>query len=132
MKRKYSSPAMEVEVFEASEYVAACYECYNPAIGKTFSDESQRGIKYPDLYVDKNGNGKLELDIDTGVSGDQRCYGVFEKHKFNVNPDQLQVGFWNANISIDGEPDASEYMKVDVIYSNGKYHIVKNSSKNPS
>ena len=28
MKREYSTPAMKVEVFEASESVAACYKIY--------------------------------------------------------------------------------------------------------
>ena len=40
MKREYSKPAMNVEVFEASEYVAACYKinCNVPGSGKLWAE----------------------------------------------------------------------------------------------
>lgn len=47
MKRKYVAPSMKVEVFEASESVAACY---------TINCNTGKGI----LFNDKNHNGKYD------------------------------------------------------------------------
>lgn len=47
MKREYSTPAMRVEVFEASESVAACY---------TINCNTGKGI----LFSDNNNNGKYD------------------------------------------------------------------------
>lgn len=59
MKREYSKPAMEVEVFEASEYVAACYilNCNVPA-----------GFG----FIDNNGNKKYD-DGDTYIAAGTGC-----------------------------------------------------------
>lgn len=44
MKREYSTPAMKVEVFEASESVAACYKiyCNVPGPGKLWNENGKK------------------------------------------------------------------------------------------
>lgn len=51
MKREYSKPAMEVEVFEASEYVAACWKI-NCNVPNGYG------------YKDANGNNTYDKGID--------------------------------------------------------------------
>ena len=60
MKRAYSTPAMKVEVFEASESVAACWKI-------------NCNVPYGYGYKDNNGNGKFDRGderlTNKGVSG---------------------------------------------------------------
>ena len=65
MKREYSKPAMNVEVFEANEYVAACY---------TINCNTGAGM----LYKDSNKNGKLDR-VDSLLY--INCNGCNAKHE---------------------------------------------------
>ena len=129
MKREYSSPVMEVEVFEASEYIATCYRCYSPGSETSEgSEQSQRGIKKYNLYLDSNGNKQLEFEQDRGISIFKRCSDYGES--FNVNPNEVETGFWYGHIFED--PDVSKYREVNVLKRDGKYHIVTNNGANHS
>ena len=128
MKREYSSPVMEVEVFEASEYIATCYRCYSPGSETSQgSEQSERGLFRYNLYLD-NGDGKLEFNKDTGIDFSKRCFDY--RHEFNVNPNEVETGFWYGHIFED--PDVSKYRKVNVLKRDGKYHIVTNNGANHS
>ena len=60
MKREYSTPAMKVEVFEASEFVAACWKIRcNVPTGYGYIDKNNNG-KYD------NGDQKLTYDNVSG------------------------------------------------------------------
>lgn len=74
MKREYSKPAMEVEVFEASEYVAACY---------TINCNTGKGI----LFDDKNGDGKYNGRRELLYARFTGYHGCGEKHDAAGLPD---------------------------------------------
>ena len=76
MKREYSTPAMKVEVFEASESVAACY---------TINCNTGKGI----LFSDKNNNGKYdgEGELIYNTWKFDRFHGCGEKHEAAGLPD---------------------------------------------
>lgn len=86
MKREYSSPVMEVEIFEASEYIASCYYCMTV---------SPAGV---------NASGKLNDEHgETIVSNPLTCGGNHET-KFNNDPEKgnwfdglknIGVYFWS-------------------------------------
>ena len=65
MKREYSKPAMNVEVFEANEYVAACY-IVNCNVPSGFG------------FIDNNKNKKYDRGIDTYLASG---YGCNVEHK---------------------------------------------------
>lgn len=72
MKREYSTPAMKVEVFEASESVAACY---------TINCNTGRGI----LFRDTNKNGEYDQFEDETLY--KNCHGCGKKHEAVGLPD---------------------------------------------
>ncbi|MBU5336550.1 hypothetical protein [Intestinibacter bartlettii] len=139
MKREYSSPVMEVEIFEASEYVAACYTCYYPAksggamysIGtdseEIDSNQSQKGVFYRDLYIENGKQQGLQLsgrNQDTGVFRDNICY------EGSVKSDSIpQDGYWTGN---DLAGYAWQYKKVKVIQKDGIAHVVNPNGTNAS
>ena len=70
MKREYSTPAMKVEVFEASESVAACWKIY---------------CNVPDGYgyIDNNTNNKYD-DGDTLLTPSDKWMGIYIVHGCNT------------------------------------------------
>lgn len=60
MKREYSKPAMKVDVFEASEYVAACWKV-------------KCNVPWGFGYVDNNKNGKYDPITDTYIASGRGC-----------------------------------------------------------
>lgn len=88
MKREYSKPVMNVEVFEASEYVAACWKinCNVP---------SGYG------YLDKNSNGKYDKSYDEKLTPDN-VYGCGTWHtgvKGVPDDGPTANAMWHANAS---------------------------------
>ena len=85
MKREYSTPAMKVEVFEASESVAACYKIYCNVPGP--------GV----LYKETNKKDGLQ----TGRGGDTRLvegWGCQKWHKGVIrDKDPERNGYWVYN-----------------------------------
>lgn len=89
MKREYSTPVMKVEVFEASESVAACYKIYCNVPGNLWN----KGV----LYEETNGKSGLQ----TGRGGDtQRAqgWGCEEWHKGVIRDEPPTAnGYWKYN-----------------------------------
>lgn len=129
MKRKYESPRVEVEIFEANEYIAACYRSYSPGLEDcSESEESQRGIIRENLYLDTNNSGRLEFKYDAGIGLGNRCFNLGET--FNASSDEVQTGFWYAHFFEN--PGEEKYKKVNVLNKHGKYHIVTKDGANHS
>ena len=139
MKREYSSPVMEVEVFEASEYIAACYECVYPgnsggamysisADSEEFdSNQSQKGVFYRDLYIENGKKNGLQLrgkNQDTGIFRNNICYEGSVK-----SDSKLQDGYWTGN---DLAGFTWQYKNVKVIQQNGIAHVVNPNGTNAS
>ena len=74
MKREYSTPVMKVEVFEASESVAACY---------TINCNAGKGI----LFDDKNNNGKYDGKEELFYTKFSGYHGCGRKHEAAGLPD---------------------------------------------
>ena len=89
MKREYSTPAMKVEVFEASESVAACY---------TINCNTGRGI----LFRDTNKNGKYDRFEDETLY--TNCHGCGKKHEAAGLPEGgLTANAWFKEYGIFGD-----------------------------
>ena len=114
MKRAYSTPAMKVEVFEASESVAACYliNCNVPGNGILWAETN--GI--PGLQKNgKNRDTKLTKDYlsachkwHKGVirSEDPKANGYWEYYTslFEFDTKTIEVFWWNEDLG-----SASDY-----------------------
>lgn len=70
MKREYSSPVMEVEIFEASEYISSCIEGGDP------------NPKEYKLWEERNGVPGFQPKNDNGIQNDKQWTDKFctERH----------------------------------------------------
>ena len=101
MKRAYSTPAMKVEVFEASESVAACY---------TINCNAGKGILFDDRNNNKKYDGEQELIYSRWKFS--RYHGCGEKHDAAGLPDGGLIhnayfqDTYNGKVSgqLDGDP----------------------------
>lgn len=105
MKREYSSPVMEVEVFEASEYIATCVKSDVLGAGELW-DENYR---QPGLQTEGyNKDYFITTDICT------------KNHKIQNKP-LYQKGYWKQE---DGQVVDVYWWKDLLEY--GRYHAVIN------
>lgn len=102
MKREYSKPAMEVEVFEASEYVAACFRI-------------KCNVPYGTGYKETN-----------GIAGYQSIGGYdIETRKFYKRDEYIAsgegCGVWHVGVNLDTPKPIENAMWQE---SNGNYYPV--------
>lgn len=90
MKRAYSTPAMKVEVFEASESVAACYKIYCNVPGHMWNE----GV----LYQETNGIKGLQTEGKNPDTKRAEGWGCQKWHKGVIrDKDPERNGYWVYN-----------------------------------
>lgn len=116
MKREYSTPAMKVEVFEASESVAACYKiyCNVPGSGKLWNENG----KEPGLQT--KGTNKDEQLTFTKMSACNRWHkGVIKSEDPKANGYWVSgrrvtpVFWWNERLGSSSDYHATTLNKIN-------------------
>ncbi|UEL48745.1 hypothetical protein [Terrisporobacter hibernicus] len=85
MKRKYAKPSMSIDMFEANEYIAACYKisCNVPS-GVGYNETNGTDGYQSDEYKKVNGKWVLVKGDDYIASG-SGC-GVWHRVRLNAKP----------------------------------------------
>lgn len=117
MKREYSKPAMNVEVFEASEYVAACYKinCNVPGSGKLWAETNgQEGLQ----TYGSNKDTQLTFEYYTACNEWHKGVIQGEDPKFNgywkqKNGTVTQVYWWEENLGSGIDYHATTMNKIN-------------------
>ena len=80
MKKKYEKPNMDLEMFEANEYIAACYKikCNVP-----------NGFGFLDI----NGNGQYDSKTDTKLTGNVSGCGTYH-NGVDLPSDPTHNSYW--------------------------------------
>lgn len=115
MKRQYSKPAMEVEAFEASEYISTCYliNC-NVGQGEIASIDNRSNFTH---YVKVGNTGHGCQKVHTGIVTDQKPSHNASWRDYNGTPDNrkddtiYRVFMWE-EVKPDGSHENTHWSKL--------------------
>lgn len=92
MKRKYSAPKMEFEVFKANEYVAGCYTCLNMNYAQAvYYDTDGDGVKDDNETSKYTGWGEMN-DCGTDGSGNRLAHYMTDEEAAACTKVLVQYG----------------------------------------
>lgn len=128
MKREYSSPVMEVEVFEASEYISSCIEGGEPNSKEYKLWEERNGVpgfqpykdKDNDIQDDKVWTDRFCTERHTGISS--TISNPLSGYLVKNNTEHGRVTFYHIN-------DGTNNGKHVHVFSNPIGNIISNASQ---
>ena len=102
MKREYSSPVMEVEVFEASEYISSCIEGSGVTASKNHKLWQESNVS-PGLQI-SNDNKDKDIKLTEKI--------CFEDHKgLTATISNMLSGYWHSEK--DNSTEDVEFYKIN-------------------
>lgn len=131
MKREYSSPVMEVEVFEASEYIASCFRTSGP--GYVFKDNGEtHGIfdkndsyDTSDLCNKQHKNVEIPNNVISGFIDSSQKHPTYDDPN---NPTATKVYYWKMESKYDKNCNGKSHAIITPSFSTPLASLITNAS----